>query len=283
MKRTLSTFLLGFALATSAMAQEQAASPVTRPVVHFKDGKVLPGTAVRLSGSNILVTIPIGNAGSSTMSYPLSTVASIDFPKPPGLTAAEQSLAMGRPVVALAEIGPVVDQQAALQDIPGNWWVRAQIVRVKALTAIGRFSEADDAISLLQKAADADDIRDARLQIALAWAAKGDAAKAEKIIDDAIANGTRPSTIATAWLGKGQLCLAAKDYDTALISFLRVPVFYAAEVAEMPAALYGSAEAYMGLGDKERAREAFQSVVSQYPKSPEAAAAKTSLSKLGSK
>jgi len=283
MKRTLSTFLLGLVLATSAVAQEQAASPVTRPVVHFKDGKTLPGIAVRLSGSNILVTVPIGNAGSSTMSYPLSTVASIDFPKPPGLTAAEQSLAMGRPAVALAEIGPVVDQQAAMEGIPGNWWARAAIVRVKALTAVGRFSDADDAISLLQKTADADDIRDARLQIALAWAAKGDAVRAGKIIDDAIANGTRPSTLATAWVGKGQLSLAAKDYDTALISFLRIPVFYAAEEAEMPAALYGSAEAYMGLGDKERAREAFQSVVSQYPKSPEAAAAKTSLSKLGSK
>jgi tetratricopeptide (TPR) repeat protein len=283
MKRTLSTLLLGLALAASAVAQEQTASAVTRPVVHFKDGKVLTGTAVRLSGSNILVTVPIGNAGSSTMSYPLSTVAAIDFPKPPGLTAAEQSLAMGRPAVALAEIGPVVDQQAAMEGIPGNWWARAAIVRVKALTAIGRFSEADDAISLLQKTADADDIRDARLQIALAWAAKGDAVKAGKIIDDAIANGTRPSTLATAWVGKGQLSLAAKDYDTALISFLRVPVFYAAEGAEMPPALFGSAEAYVGLGDKEKAREAFQAVISQYPNSAEAAAAKTSLSKLGSK
>jgi FimV-like protein len=282
MKRTLTTFLLGLVLATSAMAQEQAAAAAARPVVHFKDGKAVTGLAVRLSGTNILVTVPIGNAGSSTMSYPISTVASIEFPKPPGLTAAEQSLAVGRPAVALAEIGPVIDQQVALQDIPGNWWTRAQIVRVKALTAIGRFSDADEAISLLQKTADADDIRDARLQIAMAWAAKGDAARAGKIIDDAIANGTRPAIIATAWVGKGQLSLATKDYDTALISFLRVPVFYAAEEAEMPAALYGSAEAYMGLGDKDKAREALQSVISQYPNSPQAAEAKTSLSKLGS-
>jgi TolA-binding protein len=282
--KSLLPLLLAATLLASARAQTPvpaSAAPAGSNIVHLKDGRNLVSTELKRSGANIMVTVSLGPAGKSQMSIPLANVASIEFAEPAGIKTASELLAQGKAAPALGIIAAVVAQQAALRDIPGNYWARAATVQLAALVALGRLAEAEVLAAAIGSKEGPEQTLDARLQIALGWAKSGDYSKAGAVFDDVIAKSTRPATLARAWVSKGQGQLAAKSYEEALLSFLRVPIFYSDQKAAMPAALLGSAQAYVGLGDVGHEREALEQLISQYPNSPEATAAKPMLERLG--
>jgi TolA-binding protein len=276
--------LLSAALLVSARAQTPApasAAPAGSNVVHLKDGRTLVSADLKRSGANIMVTVALGLAGKSQMSFPLTNVASIEFAEPSGIRAASDALNLGKAASALAIIMPVVAQQAAFQDIPGNYWARAATIQLAALVQLGRLPEAEVLAAAIGAKEGPEQTLEARLQIALGWAKSGDYAKAAKVFDEVIEKSTRPSTLARAWVSKGQGQLEAKDYEEALLSFLRVPIFYSDQKSTVPTALLGCARAYAGLGDVGHERETLDQLISQYPNSPEATTAKPLLQRLG--
>jgi TolA-binding protein len=276
--------LLSAVLLVSARAQTPvpaSAAPAGSNIVHLKDGRTLASADLKRSGANIMITVSLGVAGKSQMSFPLTNVASIEFAEPLGIRAASDLLNQGKAAPALALIAPVVAQQSAFQDIPGNYWARAATIQLAALVDLGRLAEAEALAAAIGAKEGPEPTLEARLQIALGWAKSGDYAKAGKVFEEVIEKSTRPSTLAKAWLYKGQGQLAAEDYEEALLSFLRVPIFYSDQKAVLPAALLGSARAYAGLGDVGHERETLEQLIAQYPNSPEATTAKPMLKRLG--
>jgi TolA-binding protein len=65
------------------------------------------------------------------------------------------------------------------------------------------------------------------------------------------------------------------------MAYLHVPVFYRDEHTIMPAALLGSAQAYLRLDQNELARKSLQELIKTFPQSAEAAAAQIELQKTG--
>jgi TolA-binding protein len=280
MKAHVLFLILVAVVAANGVAQTAPPVPAGAIIVHLKNGTSITSSGVRRVGGDVAVTVQLGSAGRSENRHPLATLVGIDFPKPQAIGIAEGNLAANNAASALSAISPVVAQQEAFQDLPGNWWAKAATIKVKALVALGRYEEAAKQVDALAKHADPEDIRAARLQIAIGWAKNGDAARAQPVFDEAIAQSGNHPILATAWIGKGDVFLAGKDYDSALLAYLRVPIFYPDEKDALPPALLGSARAYLHLGEAGKAREIFQQIVSTYPKSPSAAAAQAALKEL---
>jgi tetratricopeptide (TPR) repeat protein len=277
------------ALLAGASARAQAPAPAaTNSSYPFKvtlaDGRTLSAAAMRRSGATLLVTVPVANGVRGEIGYPLATVRKIEIPEPPQLKSARQLVTDGKAAQALSEIGGVVAAQSGLREIPGNYWAPAALIEVDALIALKRDREAQNLIGQLSKdTKDAELLQSARLALATLWARSGQVDKAVPVFNETIASSKDGATLARAWTSKGDAFLAAEDYDSALLAYLRVPIFYSNEDAFVPAALLGSARAYEGLGNFDLAREALTQLNKDYADSPEAIQSKADLARIDRK
>ena len=261
---------LVLALGSSAHAQ----------TIVLKTGQRVETQGVRRSGEKIMGKVEVGGT-IGEVGHDVSAIAKIEFPEPQGIKRAAESLSQGDAERALADINPIITFYEPFRDIAGSWWAPAAVIKVSALAALQRDVEAEPLATAIQKIApDPETARAANLRIASSLVKRQEYEKAAQIADTAIRESTRPDVLADAWVTKGNVLLAQKQWDAALLAFLRVPVFYRDEKLYLPPALLGSARAYRYLEDKERARKTLDELIAGFPKSAEAATAKTELQKL---
>ena len=246
----------------------------------LKTGQRVETQGLRRSGDKVMGKVEVGGT-TGEVGHDVTTIAKIEFPEPRGIKRAAEFLSQGEPEKALADINPIISFYESFRDIPGAWWAPAAIIKVSALAALQRDAEAEPLAAMIQRnSADPETARAANLRIASSLVKRQEYDKAAQLVDAAIKDSTRSDILADAWVTKGNVLLAQKQWDAALLAFLRVPVFYRDEKLHMPPALLGSARAYRFLEDKERARKTLDELVAAFPKSVEAAAAKTELQKL---
>lgn len=266
-----STFLfLLLLLGASAHAQN----------IQLKTGQTIETQSVRRDGDIVLGKVQVGT-GSGEVGYHLAQIAKIDFPEPAALKAAANSLGQGDPQKALGEIAPVVAYYASFKELPGAWWTQAALIKMSALAALQKDTEAEALAGEIQKvASDPETTRLVQLRLAQSAIRKRDFDKALAISDSAIKDSADPGTLATAWLTKGDVLFARREWGDALLAYLHVPVFFQDERASVPPALLGSARSYRRLDDNARAKQALNELITQFPQSAEAAAAQNELKKL---
>ena len=88
------------------------------------------------------------------------------------------------------------------------------------------------------------------------------------------------SALAPAWVQIGAARLCQREFKPALLAYLHVPIYTPDRARLMPAALLGSARAYLGLEDKHRAEDTLNELLTTYPAAPEASEARQQLQKL---
>ena len=267
-------------LAGGAAVAVAIAGAAHAQTIVLKTGQRVDTTGVRRSGDKVMGKVEVGGT-TGEVGHDVSAIAKIEFPEPQGIKRAAESLSQGDAEKALADINPIITFYDSFRDIPGAWWAPAAIIKVSALAALQRDAEAEPLAAMIQRnSADPETARAANLRIASSLVKRQEYDKAGQLVDAAIKDSTRPDILADAWVTKGNVLLAQKQWDAALLAFLRVPVFYRDEKLHMPPALLGSARAYRFLEDKERARKTLDELIAGFPKSVEAAAAKTELQKL---
>jgi len=305
MKRILpSLFLLATGLAALAQSPQAPAPPAApaqaaaKPAgvpLTLKDGKTLFAAALKRDGNKVMVTMLMPSSPASGASdpaaapptamvqigYPVDSITKIDFPEPAQLKTAPELLLHGKGTEALLQIEPIAQYYEPFRDIPGNRWTQAAMLKLSALLALQRDKEAEALIGQLsQSSKNPEAVLSARVQMAVIRTRKKDFEPALAVFETAIKESTAPETLAHAWLNKGHISLERGAFEPALISYLRIPVMYPDQQLLLPQAMLGSARAYRGLDDKTHAKRAFEDVVAMYPDTPEAAAAKTELTKL---
>jgi tetratricopeptide (TPR) repeat protein len=248
--------------------------------VLLKTGQKLDSQGVRRDGEMVMAKVQVGT-GSGEVGYHVAQIAKVEFPEPAALKTANDLLGRGDAEKALGEINSVVAYYAQFKDVPGSWWAQAALIKVSALAALQKQTEAEALAGEIQKSvADPETARAAQLRLVGALIRKNDFEKAVAICDDAIKNSKDETTLANAWTTKGDALLAQKNADEALMAYLHVPVFYYEEKQFMPAALLGSARAYRRLDDVDHAKKSLNELIASFPQSAEAAAAQTELKKL---
>jgi tetratricopeptide (TPR) repeat protein len=248
--------------------------------VLLKTGQRLDSQGVRRDGEMVMAKVQVGT-GSGEVGYHVAQIAKVEFPEPAALKTANDLLGRGDAEKALGEINSVVAYYAQFKDVPGSWWAQAGLIKVSALAALQKQTEAEALAGEIQKSVtDPETARAAQLRLVGALIRKNDFEKAVAICDDAIKNSKDETTLANAWTTKGDALLAQKNADEALMAYLHVPVFYYEEKQFMPAALLGSARAYRRLDDVDHAKKTLNELIASFPQSAEAAAAQTELKKL---
>jgi tetratricopeptide (TPR) repeat protein len=155
------------------------------------------------------------------------------------------------------------------------------LVKLNALVKLQRDVEAEAlAAQLMQGSAEPEAVFSARVQLAASWIRRGACEKALPVLDGAINQSKVPTTLAAAWLNKGEALLATEESRGALVAFLHVPVLYSDQKLVIPAAILGSAHAYIAINDLPKASRALRELITLYPASPEASSAKRELQKL---
>jgi tetratricopeptide (TPR) repeat protein len=249
-------------------------------VITLKSGQKIETLGVRRDGEVVMGKVQVGT-GSGEVGYQVAQIAKIDFPEPRGVKMATDLMAQRQPDKALAEIEPVIAYYSAFKEVPGSFWSQAALIKVAVLAALKRDGEADNLANEIEKAVtDPEVARAVRVRLSAGLIRKKDFDKAIAICDAAIKESLEPEVLANAWLNKGDALAGKKEWDAALLSYLRVPIFYQDVKTLLPPALLGSARAYWRLEDAARAKKAFNDLIAAYPQSPEAAIAQTELQKI---
>ena len=246
----------------------------------LKSGQTIETKGLRRSADMVMGKVQVG-ASSGEVGYQASTIAKIDFPQPAQLKTTEGFLGQDDWKKALAEIRPVVKYYEGFRDIPGNWWAQAALLEVSALTGLQLDKEAETLGDEIRKnSTDPETARAAQLQLVPGLVRKDNFGKALQLCDAAIKDSTKTEVLAEAWVRKGDAFLAQRQWDGAVLAYLHVPVFFETEKRWMPPALLGSARAFRGLEDLERAKKSLNDLTADYPKSAQAEIARAELQKL---
>jgi len=262
----------------SPVAFAQQAEPAI--TIILKDGKAVPTTTIKRSGSNVMVPVQIG-ASMGEIGYPVANIVRIDFPEPPEIKEARDLLTKGKTADVVNKLKPVLHAQQPYQDVPGNWWQEAAQVNLIALVTDGRDAEADELIAQLEKSsADPDILMLAKVLRAASAARKGEHERYLSVFDAAIRQSKNRETLANAWLNKGHCHFALGQWELAIMAFLRIPVFFADQKLLLPIAQLGSGRAMAGLGDTTSAAAKYTELIEAFPRSAEASFAKLELEKL---
>ena len=254
-----------------------------KPLVDVKKGLIISvnGTVERtnfISGAEIRA------------SKKLTEVLSIIWPLPERLIEAQNNINRGEPGKALDNIEAVIKLFEPLKAVPGSWWPKATMLKLDALdrleneAAIGSFLEnleKDESAKLPELAIK---IQLARL---MQRARKGDHESVIKEATDLIPKMDAPDLLARLHIVKANSLLATKKYELAMNVYLRVPVFYGAQLEHVPKALLGAARAFRGMDTpatreqklEEVSNRYLKDIITTYPVSKEAEEAKKLLPK----
>ena len=264
------TFLL-FVLAAISSAPAQT--------LLLNNGDTVFANGLIRNGDMLMVDVKTSTGGRGQVGYHVADVTELNLPEPDVLKYAAEQIANGDFTHALAQIEPVVDYQKTIRDIPGNWWAKSALLEISALVGLNRVADATALVTEIASfSKDPEVLVSAKLQIALTT--KFDDPEQALATYDAIIGQSRdPQTLSQAWIVEGDIQAAQHEIEEALMDYLTVTVFYPEKNPLLPKALWGAGQAYAKLKDEGNATKTYQTLISQYPDSPEAAFAKAELIK----
>ena len=249
-----------------------AVAPVSAQRFILKDGKALNQADVVLKDGKLVRALAgAGEGGGGEVTYALSQVARLDWPEPAEIEQARELVAAGKGVEGEQKITPIYRQFAPYSKLPGSWWAEAALIRARALLAQDKKDEAERAArELMSTSGDVEKVSASQLIIARIQMMLDKADIADAMLDTIMTKKSSAEIEARAATLRGDIAYGRKDFEKAIEFYLQVPVFYGMEESVMPIALLGSARAYRGNGDNERAKRAYLEITVSYPKSAEA-------------
>jgi tetratricopeptide (TPR) repeat protein len=252
-------FCLALSAAGSALADALILKDGTR--VEKSDMKVKDGKISRL--------IKIGgNTAEGTVQ--ISQIASLDWGDPEELTNAGALLAAGKTEEAVAQLKAGKDFFEILKDVPGNWYLDLYLAYVDALNQAGKFEEVVKTLPDLQKQKLTEQQK-TKLQIMKLDIDRQTSSNYDSIVSQAedILKTTDDSSVAASiWSIIGDVYMKKKDYEQALLSYLRITVFYGSQVQKVPDAEMRAALALVKMKRYGDAQKFFSRIIETYPGSP---------------
>lgn len=244
----------------------------------LKNGQSIAGKAFFRQGDAIFVSAgPNGEPMSAAPGTPLAEIAKVECDPPPVLKNAPGMLASGKTAAVLENVQTALKASEVFEPLPGSCWPDLLVLQAHILLATGKDDEAAKLAATMEKSKRPDLVSGAVPLRALIAARKGDAGPAAAMLESLAKDVTKPSTLAAAAVGRGLLSLETKQFEDALRSFLELPVFLPDQTALGGIAQLGSARAYYGMEDFDRAIAALEDLIKSRPGTPEISVAQSLL------
>jgi len=241
---------------------------------YFADGRSMVVESPKVTDGDLVIPLRTGGggAGSAEIRRPLSTIVRVDWPVPDAVAEAEKAAKTGASAGLLEKIDPLLLLQEPFRDVPGSWWSRAASLKAVVLAGLGKKAEARAMIGRMRDAKSREeDIVPAEVALAGAMADSGEADEALARLDALQKDALLDSSLASIAVARGRAWEKKGRFEDALLSYLRVSVFYPDEKEAVPAALEGTARAYEKMGDSVRAALAQDALAALKPKPAEEA------------
>jgi hypothetical protein len=184
--------------------------------------------------------------------------------QPQILTDAYTAFASGETVKTLQAMGRLRTELGLLKKIPGGreWWLEGEFLRAHILLTQKRVKDVDEAMREI--AADSTDPvaqRHAQVFLAHLTGLAGDPRQALEQLRSLILGARDQDTLADAWLFTGQHLATVNDQQTALVAFLRLPVFYPSRLVPLASARLGAARCFVAIEDLAAARQTLKELL----------------------
>ena len=237
--------------------------------LQLKDGKVFYAKELRRDGNFLLLkaTKPDGTVTDELVQIP--QLERIDFPEPPTLAEARQLAQNGNASGVLEKTSETATFFRTYADLPGNPWPEVMRLRLPALAVAGT----TELLADLQK--NWVPTGDTELDTAyrLLTAPRNDPTGVQTAWKALAQPGAGTLAAGISWLELGRTALESKQWRDALRAFLSVEVFVPQQRLLLPKALLGATKAFLEKGDRAKASTFAQEIASDFPNTPEAAAA----------
>ena len=249
----------------------------------LKDGTRVEKADMKVKDGKIsrLIKLPDGKKAEGTLQ--VSQIASLDWGDPEELTNASALLAAGKTEEAVAQLKAGKEFFEVLKDVPGTWFLDLYIAYVDALNQAGKFEEVVKTLPDLQSQKLTEQQK-TRLRIMKLDIDRQTSSNYDSIISQAedILKETDDSSVAASiWSIIGDVYMKKKDYEQALLSYLRITVFYGTQVQKVPDAEIRAARALVKMKRYADAQKFFSRIIEAYPGSPIAQTAEKEKAAIG--
>jgi len=261
-----------FALLLTLLAAV-AGSALGQAIV-LKGGNRIFSSEFSLQDGKIVRTIQIGEQKATSI-VDKKNIDSLEWPYPAELTESADLLAKGKTEEAIAVLKKGRDFFENFEGIEGNWFVDVYFAYIEALNQGGKFDDVVKSLPALRalKLTDAQKMRLRIIQLDIERQTTSDYVA---IIGEAqsILKETDDSAIgASLWNIIADVHSRKKEWEKALLSYLRIPVFYGTQVQRVPEAELNAARTLVKMKRYEDAAAFLARIVDSYPGSQVAEAA----------
>ncbi|MGI8602366.1 MAG: tetratricopeptide repeat protein [Verrucomicrobiales bacterium] len=247
--------------------------------VTLKDGDSFVAESMVPQGTKFQVSV----AGQKPRVIEAAAIERVDMSEPANYAEMTNSYLAGDTVKMLQAMGKLRAELEPYKSVPGarDWWLDVEFLRGHILLHQKRFKEVE--ASMKEIAADDRDPeakRHAQAFLAHMTGINGDPRKAVEELRAHIVATTDPDTLADAWLFAGHHYGTLGDQQSALLAYLRVPVFYPGRAIALAGARLGAARSFVALEDPARARASLKELIAKVPNTAEAAEGKRLLAQV---
>jgi len=240
----------------------------------LKDGNRIFSSEFSIQDGKIIRTIQIGEQKATSV-VDKKNIDSLEWPYPSELTESADLLAKGKTEEAIAILKKGRDFFANFEGIEGSWFVDIYFAFIEALNQGGKFDDVVKALPALRalKLTDAQKMRLRIIQLDIERQTTSDYVA---IIGEAqsILKETDDSAIgASLWNIIADVHARKKEWEKALLSYLRIPVFYGTQVQRVPEAELNAAKMLIKMKRYEDAGSFLARISDSYPGSQVAEAA----------
>jgi hypothetical protein len=231
MRPSLTTLLpASLALATACLFTATAAHAQSQGVFELQGGRRFPAEAVKPApGGGFTATVMVGST-VQTVAFTAKEIVRTDLREPKELDEARVLIAADKAEKAIEVLQAIEPALAPYQSIPNSWWLRATVLRMDALSTLGRNKQAaatagPDVLGKLSPD-DATLLKDLQQIIEPAGANPSGKIESLRAMTERVLDTWLGARI---WLEIGNTLAAQGKIEDAVKAWLRVPVFFPAE------------------------------------------------------
>jgi|688.fasta_scaffold272209_2 tetratricopeptide (TPR) repeat protein len=249
----------------------------------LKDGSRVEKSDMKIVNGKISRMIKLPNGASAEGTLDVSQISSLDWGEPEEMSNASALMAQGKTEEAVEQLklGKVFFE--ALKSVPGNWYLDIYLAYVDALNQAGKFEEVIKLMPDL-KTQSLTDTQKTKLQIMKLDIDRQTSSDYDLIVsqaEDILKQTSDSSVAASIWGIIGDIYMKKKDYERALLSYLRITVFYGSQVQKLPDAEMRAAKALVKMRRYADAQKFFARLIETYPGSAIALSAEKERAAIG--
>lgn len=237
----------------------------------LKNKNVFEGRIISNRAGEIVIELKDGQAA---LTFPRADIAEVFLEKPAGFASAEVFFNKNNYPRAIELFTKIIKEYSNY-----DWAQKSLAYVARANMKLKKWAMAEKALrDYLKKYPGAKDTVELNISLAMTLTEQGRFDKAAALYNGTLKMKIEEALQARVQYGLAELYLSKEEYEPALMAYLRVLVLFSEQKEVAPGAMLKAGLCYEKLGDIVRARQIYEEIIADYPKTTQAKQAKKRIS-----